>query len=43
MNKVTGLEVTRIAVDLAKNVLQIHAEDHRGRIVWAKPLARGNR
>lgn len=40
MDKVTRLEVTRIAVDLAKNVLQIHAEDHRGRMVWAKPLAR---
>jgi transposase len=40
MEKVTRVDVSRVAVDLAKNVLQIHAEDHRGRIVWAKPLAR---
>jgi transposase len=40
MSKVTLVDVSRVAVDLAKNVLQIHAEDHRGRIVWAKPVAR---
>jgi transposase len=40
MNKVTLVDVSRVGVDLAKNVLQIHAEDHRGRIVWARPLAR---
>jgi transposase len=40
MEKVTLVGVNRVAVDLAKNVLQIHAEDHRGRVVWARPLAR---
>lgn len=40
MDKVTLVDVSRVAVDLAKNVLQIHAEDGRGRVVWAKPLAR---
>jgi transposase len=40
MDKFILLDATRIGVDLAKNVLQIHAQDARGRIVCAKPLAR---
>lgn len=40
MDKLTLSDVSRIGVDLAKNILQIHAQDARGRIVWAKPLAR---
>jgi hypothetical protein len=33
-------EITRVGVDLAKRVIQVHAVDASGRVVTAKALAR---
>lgn len=34
-------EITRVGVDLAKNVIQVHAVDAAGKLVTNRPLARG--
>jgi transposase len=34
-------EITRVGVDFAKNVIQVHAVDEAGRTVTNRPLARG--
>jgi transposase len=36
------LEITRVGVDLAKNVFQVHGVDRRGRCVWKRQLKRSN-
>ena len=33
--------VTRVGLDLAKNVFQVHAVDAKGRVVVAKAIKRG--
>ena len=33
-------KITRIGVDLAKNVMQVHAVDSAGRVVVRKAIAR---
>ncbi len=35
------MNITRVALDLAKNLIQVHAEDAAGRVVVRKPLRRG--
>jgi transposase len=35
-------EITRVGVDLAKNVIQIHAVDAAGKLVTNRSLSRGN-
>ncbi|BDC46006.1 hypothetical protein PTKU15_93030 [Paraburkholderia terrae] len=32
--------ITRVGIDLAKNVMQIHAVDHAGRVVLRKTITR---
>jgi transposase len=41
MNDVTRSFITRVGVDLAKRVIQVHAVDRGGRVVVAKALQRG--
>lgn len=36
------MEITRVGVDLAKNVFQLHGVDRRGRCVWKRQLKRSN-
>ncbi len=35
------MKINRVGVDLAKNVFQLHAADHRGKAVWKRRLSRG--
>jgi transposase len=36
------MQITRVGVDLAKNVFQVHGVDRRGRCVWKRQLKRSN-
>jgi len=36
------MQITRVGVDLAKNVFQVHGVDRRGRCVWRRQLKRSN-
>jgi transposase len=36
------MQITRVGVDLAKNVFQVHGVDRRGRCVWKRQLKRGS-
>ena len=36
------MEITRVGVDIAKNVFQVHGADRRGRAVWKRQLRRTN-
>ncbi len=36
------MQITRVGVDLAKNVFQVHAVDRSGRCVWKRQLKRSN-
>jgi transposase len=36
------MEITRVGVDLAKNVFQVHGVDRRGRCVWKRQLRRSS-
>jgi transposase len=40
MEELTGQVAVRVGVDLAKNLIQIHAENGRGKVLWAKALSR---
>ncbi len=40
MEQVTGRQIVRVGVDLAKRVIQVHAVDAAGRVVSAKALTR---
>lgn len=40
MEELNGQSAVRVGVDLAKNVIQIHAENGRGKVLWAKALSR---
>jgi len=36
------MKISRVGVDLAKNVFQVHGVDSRGKVVWKRQLKRGN-
>lgn len=36
------MKITRVGVDIAKNVFQVHGADRSGRPVWTRQLRRGN-
>lgn len=36
------MQITRVGVDLAKNVFQVHAVDRGGRCVWKRQLKRSS-
>ena len=40
MEQITGRQIVRVGVDLAKRVIQVHAVDGAGRVVTARALAR---
>ena len=40
MSEITRALITRVGVDLAKNVIQVHAVDGAGRRVWARAIKR---
>jgi hypothetical protein len=39
MEELTGQFAVRVGVDLAKNVIQVHAENSRGKVLAAKALS----
>lgn len=39
--KESGMKVTRVGIDLAKQVFQVHGVDGQGRKVFARQLRRG--
>ncbi len=36
------MKISRVGIDLAKNVFQVHAVDDRGKLVWKRQLKRSN-
>jgi len=34
------MEISRVGVDLAKNVFQLHGADRKGKTVWKRKLSR---
>lgn len=40
MEQITGRQIVRVGVDLAKRVIQVHAVDAGGRVVTARALSR---
>jgi len=36
------MKITRVGVDLAKNVFQLHGVDRSGKLVWKRKLNRKN-
>ena len=36
------MKISRVGIDLAKNVFQVHAVDDRGKLVWKRQLKRDN-
>jgi transposase len=40
VEKESDIEITRVGVDIAKNVFQVHRADRRGRPVWKRQLRR---
>jgi len=41
MKGASKMKVTTIGIDLAKNVIQVHGVDHRGKVVVRRQLRRG--
>jgi len=40
VEKESDMEITRVGVDIAKNVFQIHGVDRSGRPIWRRQLKR---